>query len=98
MGAMGVAAGILANGAPAQAQAVKAGLLTCHASSGFGLIFGTTRDVNCAFAPSSGSAQHYVGHIDSFGFDAGYTEAGVLIWVVLEATASFGPWHSGRDL
>lgn len=88
IGAIGLAAGVLANGAPAQAQAqpVRAGILQCHASSGFGLIFGTTREVNCAFAPNSGTPQHYVGHIDSFGFDTGYTEAGVLLWAVLAAT------------
>ena len=88
IGAMGLVVGVLASGAPAQAQAqaVKAGLLSCHASSGFGLIFGTTRDVNCALHLDAGTPQHYVGHIDSFGFDAGYTEAGTLIWVVLAQT------------
>jgi hypothetical protein len=93
IGAIGLVAGVLADGtaAHAQAQPVRAGLLTCHASSGFGLIFGTTRDVNCAFAPNSGTPQHYVGHIDSFGFDAGYTEAGVLLWEVQPPTITLAP-------
>ena len=84
IGAIGLAAGFLANGTSAQAQAQpeRAGLLSCHAASGFGLIFGTTREVNCSLAPNSGAPQHYVGHIDSFGFDAGYTEAAVLLWEV----------------
>jgi len=90
IGAIGLVAGVLTNGTPAQAQApaqtARAGMLSCHAASGFGLIFGTTREVNCAFSPNSGTPQHYAGHIESFGFDAGYTEAGVLLWVVLAAT------------
>jgi hypothetical protein len=91
--AIGLAAGVLANGTPVQAQAQpeRAGLLSCHASSGFGLIFGTTREINCAFAPNSGTPQHYVGHIDSFGFDAGYTEAAVLLWEVQPPTTSLAP-------
>jgi hypothetical protein len=88
IGAIGLVAGVVANGTPAQAQAqpARAGLLTCNAASGFGFIFGSTREVNCVFAPDSGTAQHYVGHIDSFGFDKGYTAAGVLMWAVLAAT------------
>jgi len=93
IGAIGLVAGVLANGTPAQAQAqpVRAGLLSCHAASGFGLIFGTTREVNCAFSPEGAPPQHYVGHIESFGFDAGYTEAGVLLWVVLAASTPPAP-------
>jgi hypothetical protein len=91
IGAIGLVAGILANGTPAQAQPVRAGLLSCHAPSGYGFIFGTTRDVNCAFAPNSGAPQQYAGHIDSFGFDAGYTEAGVLLWEVQPPTAPLAP-------
>jgi uncharacterized protein DUF992 len=95
--AVGLAAGLVASGTAAHAQAqpqqqpVRAGLLTCHVASGFGFIFGTTRDVNCAFAPNSGTPQHYVGHIDSFGFDAGYTEAGLLIWEVQPPTVTLAP-------
>jgi len=86
IGAMGLVAGVLANGT--QAQPARTGLLSCHAASGFGLIFGTTREVNCAFSPVGAPPQHYVGHIDSFGFDAGYTEAGVLMWEVLAAATT----------
>jgi hypothetical protein len=93
--AIGLAAGVLASGTPAHAQTqpVKAGLLSCHAASGFGLIFGTTREVNCAFAPVGvgAPAHHYIGHIESFGFDTGYTEAGVILWVVLAATTPPAP-------
>jgi uncharacterized protein DUF992 len=95
IGLIGLVAGVLANGTPAEAQAqpepVRGGLLTCHAASGYGFIFGTTRDVNCAFAPNSGAPQHYAGHIDSFGFDTGYTEAGVLLWEVQPPTTTLAP-------
>ena len=92
-GEMNLAGAVFMNGSAVQArpQHVKVGLLTCHASSGFGLMFGTTRDVNCALHVDAGKPQSYVGHIESFGFDAGYTEAGVLIWAVLAPTTTPGP-------
>ena len=92
-GAINLAGAVFMNGSAVQAQPqhVKVGLLTCHASSGFGLIFGTTRDVNCALHVDAGKPQSYVGHIESFGFDAGYTKAGVLIWAVLAPTTTPGP-------
>ena len=86
IGALGLAAGASGYGAPAQAQAVKAGTLTCNVASGFGFIFGSSKAVNCNFAPVSGPPQHYVGSIDKFGVDIGYTAGGVLIWTVLAPT------------
>ena len=41
VGALGFVAGALALGTPAQAQAVRAGVLTCNVSSGFGFVFGS---------------------------------------------------------
>ena len=49
IGALSLAAGALALNCPAQAQAVKAGTLTCNVSSGFGFIFGSSKAVNCTF-------------------------------------------------
>ena len=89
--ALGFAAGALALGMPAQAQSVKAGVLTCNVSSGFGFIFGSSKSVNCNFAPPGGPPQHYVGSIDKFGVDIGYTAGGVLVWTVLAPTTSPAP-------
>ncbi len=70
--ALGLAAGALALGAPAQAQGLRAGVLTCNVASGFGFIFGSSRAVNCTFSPTGGPPQHYVGAINKFGVDIGY--------------------------
>src|SRR6267378_6637738 len=70
--ALGIVAGALALGTPAQAQGVKAGVLTCNVSSGFGFIFGSSKSVNCNFSPPGSPPQHYVGSIDKFGVDIGY--------------------------
>src|SRR5438477_9466180 len=55
--ALGMAAGAFALDTPAQAQAVKAGVLTCNVASGFGFIFGSSRAVNCTFSPGGGPPQ-----------------------------------------
>lgn len=89
--ALGFVAGALTLGTPAQAQAVKAGVLTCNVSSGFGFVFGSSKSVNCNFSPVGGPPQHYVGSIDKFGVDIGYTAGGVLVWTVLAPSTSPAP-------
>jgi len=92
IGALSLAAGALALSSPAQAQAVKAGTLTCNVASGFGFIFGSSKAVNCTFSPvGGGPPQQYAGSIDKFGVDIGFTRGGVLIWTVLGATTSPAP-------
>ena len=88
--ALGVA-GALAYGAPAHAQGVTAGVLTCNVASGFGFIFGSSRSINCTYSPAGGAPQHYVGNINQFGVDIGYTQGGVLIWTVLAPTTAPPP-------
>jgi len=91
-GAVGLVAGAMLHGTPAQAQGVKAGVLTCNVASGFGFIFGSSKSVNCTFAPAGGGPpQHYVGSIDKFGVDIGYTSGGVLVWTVLAPTTNPAP-------
>src|SRR5437588_5306286 len=89
--ALGLMAGALAFGAPAQAQGVKAGVLPCNVAGGFGFIFGSSRAVNCTFAPGGAPPQHYVGAINKFGVDIGYVQGAVMIWVVLAPTTNPGP-------
>jgi hypothetical protein len=90
-GVIGLAAGGTLHGTPAQAQGVKAGALTCNVSSGFGFIFGSSKAVNCTFSPPGGPPQRYVGSIDKFGVDIGYTAGGVLVWTVLAPTTNPAP-------
>jgi len=77
--------------APAAAAGVEAGVLTCNVASGWGFVFGSSRDVNCVYAPSPGVAEYYVGSISKFGVDIGYTQSAVIVWAVLAPTASLAP-------
>lgn len=90
--ALGLVAGASAFGTPAQAQGgVQVGALTCNVAGGFGFILGSSRAVNCTFAPGGGPPQHYIGSIDKFGVDIGYVQGGVLIWTVIAPTANIAP-------
>jgi hypothetical protein len=82
--------GFLALGAQAQ-PGVVIGTLTCNVASGFGLVFGSSRAVNCTFAGPGGRYEHYVGDISKFGVDIGYTQGGILVWTVLAPTAALAP-------
>src|SRR3990170_1248491 len=97
-GVIGLALGIivvagLVAAAPAGAAegGIKAGFLTCNVASGFGFIFGSSRDVNCTYAPAAGAGERYKGKISKFGVDIGYSKAAVMVWGVLAATGDFKP-------
>lgn len=92
LGAMVSGALALAAAAPAQAQSsVQAGWLTCDESSGWGLVLGSTTDVNCTFSQQNQVVARYKGHIDKLGVDIGYHGAGVLVWAVLAPTSAPPP-------
>jgi hypothetical protein len=91
IGALGLAFGVFTLEAPANAQAVKAGVLTCNVASGFGFIFGSSRAVNCTFSPGGAPPQHYAGAINKFGVDIGYVQGAVIVWAVLAPTTNPGP-------
>lgn len=79
--ALGVAA------LPAGAQTrVAAGTLSCTVAPGVSFIFGSTRQVNCIYYGSNGVAERYVGEIDRWGVDIGYTNAATMMWAVLAGT------------
>jgi hypothetical protein len=75
----------------AHAADVKIGLLTCHEASGWGFILASTRDLKCVYSPASGPGAHFTGHINRFGVDIGYLEAGVIVWTVIAPSANTGP-------
>ena len=87
--AAAVAVLMAASPAPAAKGGVKVGVLTCNVSSGWGLIFGSSKDVNCTYAPSSkkSPSEKYSGKIMKFGADIGYSAAGVMIWAVVAPTS-----------
>jgi hypothetical protein len=81
-------------GLQAQAQdssaGVKIGTLSCHESSGWGFIFGSSRDVRCTFS-NGDRVEHYEGSISKFGVDIGYQQSGVLVWAVIAPNNDPGP-------
>lgn len=85
--AMAVIAGF-AYAAPADAAGVKVGVLNCHVSSGWGFIFGSSKNLRCNFSPSHGYGERYVGTISKFGVDVGYTSGGVIVWDVVAPSTS----------
>ena len=69
---------------------VRAGYLTCHVSSGWGFIFGSSRDLQCSYALQPGYTEYYKGSITKFGADIGYLQSGVIVWAVLAPSTNLG--------
>jgi hypothetical protein len=94
-----VAVGALAWSAPAPAQqsGVKVGVLTCNVSSGWGFVFGSSRDLRCNYAPTSGQPEHYTGRVKKFGVDIGYVTSAVIVWAVLSPTSDMRPGALAGD-
>ena len=90
---MAFAAAILTAGSASAdgGHGVKVGTLTCQVASGWGFIFGSSKDLHCNFRPNGGNSEHYVGSISKFGVDIGYTDGGVLIWGVFAPTSDIRP-------
>jgi hypothetical protein len=94
MAAAAIAVTAVLSGQPAWSQktsGVKTGVLTCNVEGGWGLVFGSTRDLKCTYADSNNKVDHYVGHIDKFGVDLGYQAGGVIVWAVLSPTKDVSP-------
>ncbi len=73
-----------------QQATVRAGYLECHVASGWGFIFGSSRDLDCSYALQPGYTEYYTGTITKFGADIGYLHAGVILWAVLAPTTNLG--------
>ena len=98
MAAAVVALGAAMWGTPAPAQSgVKAGVLTCNVSSGWGFVFGSSRSLRCTYSPKPGVAEHYAGTIKKFGVDIGYVSSAVIVWGVVAPTADVGPGALAGD-
>jgi hypothetical protein len=94
-----VAVGALAWSAPASAQqsGTKVGVLTCNVSSGWGFVFGSSRNLRCTFSPNQGPAEHYAGRVQKFGVDIGYVTSAVIVWAVLNPTSDVAPGALAGD-
>lgn len=74
------------NTAPSQAG-LKVGSLTCNVSSGFGFLFGSSKDLKCTFQTNGGNGEHYTGTFSKYGLDIGFAEQSVLVWGVVAPTS-----------
>jgi hypothetical protein len=87
---MGVAVAVAglacASAADAAPHGVRVGDITCNVASGWGFVFGSSKDLHCTFR-GNGHIEHYTGSISKFGVDIGYTEGGVLVWGVFAPTS-----------
>jgi hypothetical protein len=87
IGAAVAVAGLgLASAADAAPHGVRVGDLTCNVASGWGFVFGSSKDLHCTYR-GNGRTEHYTGSISKFGVDVGYTEGGVLVWGVFAPTS-----------
>ena len=91
IGAAALALAIISFGPAADAR-VKAGVLSCDVSGGFGWIIGSAKSVQCIFTPDRpGPVEAYVGVIRKFGLDIGATSRQEMIWGVFADTVTGGP-------
>lgn len=97
-GAAVLAVCAMAFGAPARADepSVKAGVLTCNVDSGFGFVFGSSRNLRCVYS-GSGRNEDYTGKINKFGVDIGYVQSAVIVWAVLAPTSTLAPGALGGN-
>ena len=87
---------VLATASSALAQEKKGatvGMLRCNEANGWGLVFGSTKDLKCVFTPSEKGAKaaHFTGTIKKYGIDIGFTENAVLLWAVASTSDKFTP-------
>jgi len=62
---------------------VKVGSLTCNVSSGFGFLFGSSKELKCTYNSNAGAGEHYTGTFSKYGLDIGFADKGVLVWAVV---------------
>jgi hypothetical protein len=86
---------VTASPAFADEAGVKAGILTCNESSGWGLVFGSSRTLKCSYAGTPHSHERYSGAITKFGVDIGYLSSAVMVWAVLAPTTDLAPGALG---
>ncbi len=94
MGAAALVAGALAFAGTADAapHGIKVGELTCNVASGWGFVFGSSKDLHCTFHGNRAhGGEHYTGAVSKFGVDIGYTEGGVLVWGVFAPSSDIRP-------
>jgi hypothetical protein len=83
----------VAASASAAEMNTKVGYLSCQVSKGWGIVFGSSRDLACTYTPlkGNGEVEHYKGSINKFGADIGYLKSGVILWAVVAPSTTLKP-------
>jgi hypothetical protein len=76
---------------------VKVGVLSCNESSGWGFVFGSSRELKCVFSGDKNRTERYTGKISKFGVDIGYQRSAVLVWTVISPTVDLAPGALSGD-
>jgi len=81
---VGVSVAALSTAALAQAgkSGVNVGSLQCLVSGGMGFVFGSSKDLDCLFVRPDGVGERYVGTINKYGVDLGFTKEAQIVWLV----------------
>jgi hypothetical protein len=93
---LGAALGLAASAPASHAQVfanskLYVGTLTCNVSGSIGLLFGSTKEMNCLLVRPNGTSEAYDGKIRRFGIDVGYTKAMHMVWHVYSVAESAPP-------
>jgi len=69
------------------------GMLRCNEADGWGMVFGSTKNLKCVFTSSEKGAKpvHFTGVIKKYGVDIGFTQNAVLLWAVASTSDKFTP-------
>ena len=81
---VGVSVAALSTAALAQAgkSGVNVGSLQCRVSGGMGFVFGSSKAIDCLLARTDGVGERYVGTINKYGIDIGFTKEAQMVWLV----------------
>jgi hypothetical protein len=74
-----------ASSTSADSPRVKVGTLTCREASGWGLVLGSSRHVDCVFS-NGDQVEHYAGAMNKLGADIGYKSGARIVWAVIAPT------------
>lgn len=86
-----VGASLLGSTALAAPAGVKVGVLTCNVEPGWSYVVGSTRPLECSYAPNRGRGEHYVGKVQKVGIDIGYVDGATIVWAVIAPTSDVRP-------
>jgi hypothetical protein len=73
---------------PAEIEGQRIGVLECTIEGGWGMLLGSSKEVNCEFNRADGTVDVYTGSLDKIGLDIGKTERAYMTWLVFTTVAN----------